>query len=116
MFGIFTAPESWIALFTLMLLDIFVSVDHILFISYAMEKLPKGTQKKAIYSGFALAILLRLVLLFSITLLLSLKKTIFITRYGMDFRQRKRAKRFTFHGRIVSTVQRNKGAHRKNRG
>ena len=73
MLGIFTALESWIALFTLMLLDIFVSVDHILFISYATEKLPKGTQKKAIYAGFALAILLRLVLLFSITLLLSLK-------------------------------------------
>ena len=60
MFGIFTAPESWIALFTLMLLDIFVSVDHILFISYATEKLPKGTQKKAIYSGFALEILFKI--------------------------------------------------------
>ncbi len=74
MFEIFTAPESWMALFTLMLLEVFVSMDNVVFISFATEKLPKGTQKKAIYSGFALAILLRMVLLFSITLLLSLKK------------------------------------------
>ena len=74
MFEIFTAPEAWIALFTLILLDVFVSIDNIIFISFASEKLGKGTQKKAIYSGFALAVLLRLVLLISVTLLLSLKK------------------------------------------
>jgi predicted tellurium resistance membrane protein TerC len=74
MFEIFTTPEAWMALFTLILLEVFVSIDNVVFISFATEKLPKGTQKKTIYSGFALAILLRILLLFSITLLLSLKK------------------------------------------
>ncbi len=74
MFDIFTDPEAFVALFTLFLLEVFVSMDNVIFISLATEKLSKGTQKKAIYSGFALAILLRILLLFSITLLLSLKK------------------------------------------
>ncbi len=74
MFDIFTAPEAWIALFTLILLEVFVSIDNIVFISFASKKLAKETQKKAIYSGFALAILLRIILFISATLLLSLKK------------------------------------------
>lgn len=74
MFEIFTAPEAWIALFTLILIEVFLSMDNIVFISFASEKLTKSAQKKAIYIGFALAILFRLLLLGSITLLLSLKK------------------------------------------
>jgi len=74
MFEILTTPEAWIALFTIILLDVFVSIDNIVFISFASERLTKESQKKAIYSGFALAVLLRLILLISITLLLSLKK------------------------------------------
>lgn len=74
MFEIFTAPEGWIALITLILLEIFVSIDNVVFISFASEKLSKGTQKKAIFAGFTMVILLRLILLVSITLLLSLKK------------------------------------------
>lgn len=74
MFEIFNAPEAWIALLTLILLEVFVSIDNIIFISFATEKLEKGTQRKALYSGFAMAILLRILLLLSITLLLSLKK------------------------------------------
>jgi predicted tellurium resistance membrane protein TerC len=74
MFEIFTAPQAWIALFTLILLEIFVSIDNIVFISFASEKLEKGQRKKTIYSGLALAIILRVVLLIAITLLLSFKK------------------------------------------
>ncbi|MFD0797839.1 TerC family protein [Maribacter chungangensis] len=74
MFEIFTAPEAWIALITLILIEVFVSMDNIVFISFASEKLAKGKQRKALFAGFALALLLRIVLLVSVTLLLSLKK------------------------------------------
>lgn len=74
MFEIFANPIAWIALFTLILLEIFVSIDNIVFISFASEKLKKGARKKALFSGFALAILLRVVLLIAVTWLLSLKK------------------------------------------
>lgn len=66
------------AMATLILIEVFVSIDNIAFISFASEKLTKDTQKKAIYSGFAIAVLLRVVLLISITLLLSLKKPFLI--------------------------------------
>lgn len=74
MFDIFTIPEAWIALCTLILVDVFVSIDNIRFVSFASGKLAKGTRQKGMFSGFALTILLRLVLLFSATWLLSLKK------------------------------------------
>ncbi len=74
MFELFTAPEAWIALFTLILLEIFVSIDNIVFISLASEKLEKSQRKKAIYTGIAMAVLLRVLLLIAITIVLSLKK------------------------------------------
>lgn len=74
MFEIFTTPEAWIALFTLILLEIFVSIDNIVFISFASEKLKKGQRKKVVYSGLALAVIIRVVLLIAVTWLLSLKK------------------------------------------
>lgn len=74
MFEIFSAQEAWIALFTLLLVEIIVSMDNIVFISFATQKLGSSAQRKALYGGIAMAILLRIVLLISFTLLLSLKK------------------------------------------
>jgi glutamine cyclotransferase len=47
----------------------------ILFISFASEKLQKGQQKKAMYSGLVLAVLIRVLLLITVIWLLSLKKS-----------------------------------------
>jgi glutamine cyclotransferase len=46
-----------------------------LFISFASEKLQKGQQKKAMYSGLVLAVLIRVLLLITVIWLLSLKKS-----------------------------------------
>ncbi|MFT6993876.1 MAG: putative tellurium resistance membrane protein TerC, partial [Maribacter sp.] len=36
----------------------FVSIDNIVFISFASEKLEKGQRKKVVYSGLALAVII----------------------------------------------------------
>lgn len=74
MFEIFASPDAWVALLTLTFLEIVLGIDNIIFISIAAGKLEKSQQKKAINLGLILAVGLRIILLFGITLLTSLKK------------------------------------------
>lgn len=74
MFEIFTSPDAWIALLTLTFLEIVLGIDNIIFISIAAGKLEKGQRKKATNLGLVLAMAMRILLLFGISLLTSLKK------------------------------------------
>ena len=74
MFEIFTSPDAWIALLTLTFLEIVLGIDNIIFISIAAGKLEKKNRKKATNIGLVLAMAMRIVLLFGITWLTSLKK------------------------------------------
>lgn len=74
MFEIFTSPDAWIALLTLTFLEIVLGIDNIIFISIAAGKLEKKDRKKATNIGLVLAMAMRIVLLFGITWLTSLKK------------------------------------------
>ncbi|NHF60198.1 TerC family protein [Flavobacteriaceae bacterium TP-CH-4] len=74
MFEIFTSPDAWIALLTLTFLEIVLGIDNIIFISIAAGKLEKGQRKRATNIGLALAMVLRIVLLFGISLLTTMKK------------------------------------------
>ena len=61
-----TNPEIWISLLTLTLLEIVLGIDNIVFISILAGKLPKEQQNKARLTGLALAMITRILLLFSI--------------------------------------------------
>jgi predicted tellurium resistance membrane protein TerC len=74
MFEIFASPDAWIALLTLTFLEIVLGIDNIIFISIAAGKLEKKDRKKATNLGLILAMVMRIVLLFGITWLTSLKK------------------------------------------
>ena len=74
MFEIFASPDAWIALLTLTFLEIVLGIDNIIFISIAAGKLEKKDRKKATNLGLVLAMAMRIVLLFGITWLTSLKK------------------------------------------
>ena len=74
MFEIFTSPDAWIALLTLTFLEIVLGIDNIIFISIAAGKLEQKDRKKATNLGLVLAMGMRIVLLFGITWLTSLKK------------------------------------------
>ena len=59
-------PEIWVALLTLTTLEIVLGVDNIIFISILAGKLPKDQQAKARQVGLLLAMVMRILLLFSI--------------------------------------------------
>lgn len=76
-FDVLLRPESLIALGTLTLLEIILGIDNILFISIISERLPKEQRPKARVLGLALALILRIVLLFGITYLIHFTKPLF---------------------------------------
>ena len=78
MFEIFASPDAWVALLTLTFLEIVLGIDNIIFISIAAGKLEKKDRKKATNIGLVLAMAMRIILLFGITWLVSLKKPFWV--------------------------------------
>ena len=62
-----TSPEAWIALLTLKVLEIVLGIDNIIFISILAGKLPAEQQARARRIGLAAAMIMRVLLLLSIT-------------------------------------------------
>ena len=71
---IFLNPDAWIALLTLTFLEIILGIDNIIFISIVTGKLPEEHRKKATKIGMFLAMFMRIVLLFGITILIAMKE------------------------------------------
>ncbi len=65
-------PSSWIALLTLSALEIVLGIDNIIFIAILAGRLPKSQQAKGRLIGLALAMLTRIALLFSLSLIMQL--------------------------------------------
>jgi predicted tellurium resistance membrane protein TerC len=72
-----TDPEVWIALTTLTALEIVLGVDNIVFISILVDKLASHQQKQARFIGLGLAMLMRILLLFSLTWIMRLTAPLF---------------------------------------
>jgi predicted tellurium resistance membrane protein TerC len=70
-------PQAWIALATLLALEIVLGIDNIVFISILAGKLPQQQQGRAIYTGLLLAMATRVALLFSIAWLVGLTEPLF---------------------------------------
>jgi len=73
MFEWVTSPESWIALATLVALEIVLGIDNIIFISILVGRLPVEQRNKARQLGIGLAMLTRLALLFSLVWIMGLE-------------------------------------------
>ena len=71
-------PQIWIGLLTLTALEIVLGIDNIVFISILAGKLPAGSQEKARRSGLALAMLMRIALLLSLTWIMGLTRPLFV--------------------------------------
>lgn len=74
-------PQVWIALLTLTVLEIVLGVDNIIFISILAGKVPAGQRDKARRVGLALAMLMRIGLLLSLTWIMRLTSP-FFTLFG----------------------------------
>src|SRR3989337_3688075 len=72
-----TNPESWIAFATLLALEIVLGIDNVVFISILAGKLPVSEQAKARYVGLGLAMVMRIILLFSISWVIGLTAPLF---------------------------------------
>ena len=74
-----TQPEVWAALATLTVLEIVLGIDNIIFISILSGKLPRDRQKNARLTGLAAAMIMRILLLFSISWVIGLTAPLFTT-------------------------------------
>jgi predicted tellurium resistance membrane protein TerC len=70
-------PQVWLALLTLTALEIVLGIDNIIFIAILAGRLPQEQQTRGRLIGLGLAMLTRILLLFSISLIMRLTKPLF---------------------------------------
>ncbi len=80
-------PSIWAGLITLIVIELVLGIDNLVFIAILAEKLPPKQRDRARVTGLLLAMLMRLLLLASISWLVTLTQPLF------SFRS------FTFHAR-----------------
>jgi len=74
---IFAQPQAWVSLATLALLEIVLGIDNIVFIAILSGKLPVEKQLFARRAGLALALVSRILLLFSLSFVMKLDQPLF---------------------------------------
>lgn len=77
-------PSAWVGLLTLIVLEIVLGIDNLVFIAILAEKLPPEQRNKARIVGLSLALATRIVLLFCISWVMTLTEDLF-NFFGMGF-------------------------------
>jgi predicted tellurium resistance membrane protein TerC len=77
-------PQAWIAFVTLVVLELVLGIDNVVFISILAEKLPGDQSRKARLVGLGLAMGMRILLLFSISWIIGLTAPLFAV-LGYEF-------------------------------
>lgn len=70
-------PTAWVGLFTLVVLEIVLGIDNLIFIAILAEKVPPEQRDRARIIGLSLALLMRLGLLTAISWLVGLTRPLF---------------------------------------
>ena len=70
-------PEAWAALATLIVMEVVLGIDNLIFLSILTNKLPEAQRPMARYIGLGLALFMRLGLLFTITIIIGLTQPVF---------------------------------------
>ncbi|WP_011582507.1 MULTISPECIES: TerC family protein [Chelativorans] len=83
-FDFVSSPEAWVALVTLVTLEIVLGIDNLIFISILTNKLPQEMQARARRLGIGAALVLRLALLGTISIIVQLTAPLF-TLFGHGF-------------------------------
>lgn len=84
MIELLTDPAAWVGLATLVVLEIVLGIDNLIFIAILADKLPPHQRDKARIIGLSLALLMRLALLSVISWLVTLTTPLF-TVFGHGF-------------------------------
>jgi predicted tellurium resistance membrane protein TerC len=70
-------PQVWLSFLTLLVLEIVLGIDNIIFLSVLVDRLPARRRRSARFLGLMFAMLTRIALLFSITWMATLRGTLF---------------------------------------
>jgi predicted tellurium resistance membrane protein TerC len=85
--NIFSDPANWLALGTLLLLEIVLGIDNVVFISILAGKLPADQRKRARLIGLSLALITRILLLLTISWIMRLTAPLFtVLGHGLSGR------------------------------
>src|SRR5713226_7868374 len=71
-------PAAWLALATLVVMEVVLGIDNLIFISILTNKLPEHQRSKARRVGIGLAVILRLGLLASVAFIVQLTQPLFV--------------------------------------
>src|SRR3546814_4127334 len=82
---LFMQPATWIALVTLIAMEVVLGIDNLIFISILTNKLPENVRERARKIGISLALLMRLGLLSLVAFIVTLTKPLF-ELFGHGFR------------------------------
>lgn len=77
-------PTAWVALVTLIALEVVLGIDNLIFISILSNKLPEHQRERARRLGIGAALIMRLVLLATIAFIVQLTQPVF-TLFGEPF-------------------------------
>jgi len=84
LFNLAADPNAWAALVTLIVMEVVLGIDNLIFISILSNKLPEHQRSKARKVGISLALVMRLMLLASIAWIVGLTQPLF-TAFGHGF-------------------------------
>src|SRR3546814_6709152 len=80
-------PATWIALVTLIAMEVVLGIDNLIFISILTNKLPENVRERARKIGISLALLMRLGLLSLVAFIVTLTKPLFeLFGHGLSWR------------------------------
>lgn len=82
--SLLSSPSAWVALVTLIVMEVVLGIDNLLFISILTNKLPKDQQSRARKIGIGAALIMRLLLLGTVAFIVQLTEPLF-TLFGHDF-------------------------------
>jgi predicted tellurium resistance membrane protein TerC len=86
-FAFVNDPTAWVALLTLIVLEVVLGIDNLIFISILTNKLPKEQQARARRLGISAALIMRLVLLATISIIVQLTAPVFtLFNHGFSWR------------------------------
>jgi predicted tellurium resistance membrane protein TerC len=72
-----TAPDIWIGFITLLALEVVLGIDNLVFLSILSGKLPAGQQARARQIGLGLALIMRVLLLLTLSWIIRLTAPLF---------------------------------------
>jgi predicted tellurium resistance membrane protein TerC len=76
-FAFVNDPTAWVALLTLVVLEVVLGIDNLIFISILTNKLPEQQRARARRLGISAALIMRLVLLATISIIVQLTEPLF---------------------------------------